>query len=303
MKTLTIAGAAVVLFAAAAVAEKVETFTFEDLSSGSLDAKGQTDKGLTGRALPRAGGCFRRDGYSGEPKVVLAECCVYPGLGTNVPPWAANVALSGAWGCQTAGLRSTDTLSKGRFKSTYLVLAKDIVDIDFDSLAVESITDASGRDYAKKPNGEPNWSVDDYRSSVDHASGFAMFVLTGGGDGWATSLPRVKGTVKILVAGETTTKEIAGKVSAGVVGSGDFSYTVKLARSAFMDDGKHLKVVPVKARANDEIEVFCGGKKLDTKGVSSINGEKSYTFGPPSADDIVIKVSYPDGVKELVLPF
>ena len=227
--------------------------------------------------------------YTGQAQVVLKECCVYPPLATNIPCLATFDRLAKYGG-------------RGYFKSTYLVLAENIMDIDLDGLVVESITDSSGKDYSKKKNGDANWEVDSFCMSVDRKRGVATFVLYGGGKVWARSLPTVKGRVSITVAGKMATKELAGKVSSGRIGDADCSYKVKLAKN-FMDDEKSLEVVPAGDRADGELEVFCGGKKLDCRATMSVNGKTTYTFKQPSSDDIVIKVTCPVGGKKVVIPF
>lgn len=226
--------------------------------------------------------------YVGQPKVVLKECCVYPPLGTNVP--------------SSAVIDRFKAGSKGAFKSTYLVLAKDIVDIDIESLAVDSIADSTGKEYARRPNGEPNWESDIFRSSVNREAGFGTFMIYGWGNAWANSLPKVKGRVKITVADKMETKKISGKVSSGMVGTGDLSYKVKIGKG-FMSDGKTLEVSPAGAKSDCEIEVSCGGKKLDYQGSMTMMGNKTCSFKAPETDDIVISATFPVGSKTIELPF
>lgn len=228
------------------------------------------------------------ESYAGKPKVVLASCCVYPPIGTNVPQNA------------TFGLDRRQG-RKGGFSATYLVLAKNIVDIDLDSLVIESITDTAGKNYSKKKNGDANWEADQFRTSVNRENGFAVFSLNGGGAVWAKSLPKVKGRITVAVADKMSTKEFAGKVSAGMIGEGDHTYKVKVA-SSFMRDEKTLSVSPVGRKASGEIEVFCGGKKVDSVGHMTMNGDTTYNFKKPEGDDIVIKVKVSEGEKKLVLP-
>ena len=216
--------------------------------------------------------------YTGKPSVVLKECRVYPPIGTNVP--------------SSATFDRFKYGRKGYFAATYIVLAQNIVDIDLENLVVESITDGSGKDYTKKKNGDANWEVDPFRSAVNREGGFATFVLCGGGNAWAKSLPNDK----------MATKELSGKISSGKIGEGEYSYKVKLA-SNLMSDEKSLEVSPAGSKSDCELEVFCGDKKLDSTGSFSMNGKKSYNFKKPDGDDIVIKIKYPEGAKKLVVPF
>ena len=124
--------------------------------------------------------------YTGKPSVVLKECCVYPPISTNVP--------------SSATMGRFNYGGKGYFTATYIVLAQNIVDIDLENLVVESITDGSGKDYTKKKNGDANWEAEPFLSSVNREAGFATFMLCGGGNAWAKSLPKVKGKVTVTVA-------------------------------------------------------------------------------------------------------
>jgi hypothetical protein len=226
--------------------------------------------------------------YTGKPAVVLNECCVYPPISTNVP-----------------SLATFDRFKYGRkgyFMAKYIVLAQNIVDIDLENLVVESITDGSGKDYTKKKNGDANWEAEPFRSTVNREGGFATFVLCGGGNAWAKSLPKVKGKVTVTVADKMATKELSGKISSGKIGEGEYSYKVKLA-SNLMSDEKSLEVSPLGSKADCELEVYCGDKKLGCTGSFSVNGKKSYNFKKPDGDDIVIKIKYPEGAKKLVIPF
>ena len=226
--------------------------------------------------------------YTGKPSVVLKECCVYPPIGTNVP--------------SSATMGRFNYGGKGYFTATYIVLAQNIVDIDLENLVVESITDGSGKDYTKKKNGDANWEAETFRSFVNREGGFATFVLIGVGNAWAKSLPKVKGKVTVNVADKMATKELSGKISSGKIGEGEYSYKVKLA-SNLMSDEKSLEVSPVGSKADCELEVYCGDKKLGSTGSFSMNGKKSYNFKKPDGDDIVIKIKYPEGAKKLVVPF
>ena len=149
--------------------------------------------------------------YTGKPSVVLKECCVYPSIGTNIPRSATFDRLF-KYG------------RKGYFTATYIVLAQNIVDIDLENLVVESITDGSGKDYTKKKNGDANWEAEPFFSSVNREAGFATFMLCGGGNAWAKSLPKVKGKVTVTVADKMATKELSGKISSGKIGEGEYSY-------------------------------------------------------------------------------
>ena len=226
--------------------------------------------------------------YTGKPSVVLKECCVYPPIGTNVP--------------SSATFDRFKYGRKGYFAATYIVLAQNIVDIDLENLVVESITDGSGKDYTKKKNGDANWEAEPFRSSVNREAGFATFMLCGGGNAWAKSLPKVKGKVTVTVADKMATKDLPGKVSSGRIGEGEYSYKVKLA-SNLMSDEKSLEVSPVGSKADCELEVYCGDKKLGSTGSFSMNGKKSYNFKKPDGDDIVIKIQFPEGAKKIVIPF
>ena len=226
--------------------------------------------------------------YTGKPSVVLKECCVYPPISTNVP--------------SSATLDRFKYGGKGYFTATYIVLAQNIVDIDLENLVVESITDGSGKDYTKKKNGDANWEAEPFRSSVNREAGFATFMLCGGGNAWAKSLPKVKGKVTVTVADKMATKDLPGKVSSGRIGEGEYSYKVKLA-SNLMSDEKLLEVSPVGSKSDCELEVFCRGEKLSSKASFSINGKRSYNFKKPDGDDIVIKIKYPEGAKKIVIPF
>ena len=226
--------------------------------------------------------------YTGKPSVVLKECCVYPPIGTNVP--------------SSATFDRFKYGRKGYFAATYIVLAQNIVDIDLENLVVESITDGSGKDYTKKKNGDANWEAEPFRSSVNREAGFATFMLCGGGNAWAKSLPKVKGKVTVTVADKMATKELSGKISSGKIGEGEYSYKVKLA-SNLMSDEKSLEVSPVGSKADCELEVYCGDKKLGSTGSFSMNGKKSYNFKKPDGDDIVIKIQFPEGAKKIVIPF
>ncbi len=226
--------------------------------------------------------------YTGKPSVVLKECCVYPPIGTNVP--------------SSATFDRFKYGRKGYFTATYIVLAQNIVDIDLESLVVESITDGSGKDYTKKKNGDANWEAETFRSFVNREGGFATFVLIGVGNVWAKSLPKVKGKVKVTVADKMATKELSGKISSGKIGEGEYSYKVKLA-SNLMSDEKLLEVSPVGSKSDCELEVFCGGRKLSRMSIISANGKTSYTFKKPDGDDIVIKIQFPEGAKKIVIPF
>ena len=228
------------------------------------------------------------DSYTGSPKVILKECRVYPPIGTNVP--------------NSATFDRFKYGRKGYFTATYLVLAKSVVELDLDDLVIESITDASGKDFTKKKNGDINWEAEPFNVSVNREAGFATFELSGGGNVWSKSLPKIKGKVSVTVAEKMATTELAGKVSSGKIGAGDFSYKVKLA-SSLMGDGKSLEVSPAGSKSDCELEVFCEGKKLDSTGSMTMNGKKSFNFKKPATDDIVIKVTYPEGDKKIVIPF
>lgn len=254
------------------------TITFDDMSFADMQKS-------FGSGMMRPVG---PDSYKGSPKVVLKECRVYPPIGTNVP--------------HSATFDRFKYGRKGYFTATYLVLAKNVVDLDLDDLVVESITDASGKDFTKKKNGDVNWEADPFHVAVSREAGFATFALTGGGNAWAKSLPKVKGKVSVTVAEKMATKELAGKVSSGKIGEGDYSYKVKLA-SSMMGNGKSLEVSPAGSKSDCELEVFCEGKKLDSTGSMTMNGKKSYSFKKPAGDDIVIKVKYPAGGKKIVIPF
>lgn len=266
--------ASVCLLALAAVADP---FDFGSAGFSSVDFGSVGGKGF--RSGPKS--------YEGEPKIVLKECCVCPPLSTNIPDAAVFDRFKFG--------------RKGYFKATYLVLAKNIVDIDLDGLVIESIVGASGKDYAKLKNGEPNWEVDDFRSSVNREAGVATFVLTGGGKVWGKALPKITGKLPITVADKMTTKQFAGKVSSGKIGAGDYQYKLKVGKG-FMSEGKTLEVSPIGEKASGEFEVLCAGKKLESRGSMSMNGKVTYSFAAPASDDIVIKVTYPDGGKKLVLP-
>ena len=228
------------------------------------------------------------ESYTGSPKVILKECRVFPPIGTNVP--------------HSATIDRFKYGRKGYFTATYLVLAKGVVDLDLDNLVVESITDATGKDFTKKKNGDVNWEAPSIFASVNREAGFATFALSGGGNAWAKSLPKVKGKVTVTVAEKMATKELSGKVSSGKIGEGDYSYKVKLA-SSMMGDGKSLEVSPAGSKSDCELEVFCDGKKLDSIGRMTMNGKTSYNFRKPASDDIVIKVTYPEGGKKIAIPF
>ena len=44
------------------------------------------------------------------------------------------------------------------------------------------------------------------------------------------------------------------------------------------------------------------GKELQTFGCVETNGKTSYTYKKPAGDDITIKITYPDGAREITLP-
>lgn len=231
-------------------------------------------------------------GYEGDPQVVLKELKIYPALSTNVP----NSALFDRFGAQDK--------SKGYFVATYLVLAKNLVEIDTENLEIESITDATGKDYSKRKSGAPAWEADGglgFHTQISRDQGFGIFQLKGAGKVWAKSVPTVKGKVKISVADKMATKEFSGKISSGRIGEGDFSWKVKLA-SGFMSDDKMLQLSPVGAKSDGEITVMADGKELQTFGYVETNGKTSYTYKKPAGDDITIKITYPDGAREITLP-
>ena len=153
------------------------SFSIGEMSSSDLE-KAFGGSGFGGKGFSFGQGVAS---YTGKPSVVLKECCVYPPIGTNVP--------------SSATFDRFKYGRKGYFTATYIVLAQNIVDIDLESLVVESITDGSGKDYTKKKNGDANWEAEPFRSSVNREAGFATFMLCGGGNAWAKSLPKVKGKV------------------------------------------------------------------------------------------------------------
>lgn len=222
--------------------------------------------------------------YEGEPKVVLSELRLLSKLGKDVPA--------------PATMMNRIKRREGGFEAKYLILAKGIVDVDYEGVVVDFINDSSGKNYAKDAQGNKKWLSSYGFGKVNREAGFAEFVLRGSGNVWEKEIPKIKGKVTITVADKMKTQEISGKVTAGKIGA----YTVKIEKS-FMGDAKVLAVTSDTKDGIGEISVFCGGKSLEGNGSMTMNGVKKYMFKRPASDDIVIKVTSPDGEKKIVLPF
>lgn len=277
MKRLMITGAAVLLATAATAVSlgkaggvKVSSFSNVDFSAPGGIKVGRFDKEYV-------------ETYDGEPKIVLKEMRLLPTLDKSVPNAATYMNRSNG--------------RAGGFEARYLVLAKGITSVDYDSLKIEYIKDASGKDCSKDADGDDAWSSGRVFNSVNREAGFAEFSVSGAGDQWGKGLPQIKGEITISVADKMKTQEYAGKVSSGRIGA----YKVKMEKG-FMGGEKQL-VLSADDGGVDDIAVFCGDKELSGCGSMTMNGVKKIMFKKPASDDIVIKVTSPDGGKTLVLPF
>lgn len=232
----------------------------------------------------KMGGPAGVEKYDGKPKAVLKEMRLLPKLGKDVPDAAAMMNR----------MKGRD----GGFEARYLILAKGVVSVDYDGIVVDSIKDSSGKNHVKGADGADSWMCDSVFGTVNREAGFAEFVIRGSGSIWGKELPKIKGKVTITAADKMKTREVPGKITDGKIGS----YKVKVEKS-FMGDEKQLAVTVGPEDEGGELSVFCDGSELDGRGTMTINGVKKLMFKKPASDDVVIKVTSPDGGKKLVLPF
>lgn len=222
--------------------------------------------------------------YDGEPKVVLKEMRVQPKMGDDVP--------------DSAVLVNRICGRSGGFEARYLILAKDVVAVDYDGIVLDFIKDSSGTDYVNDSDVDSDWSCGKGFSSVNRESGFAEFMIRRPVNIQRNELLQLGGKVSITVADKMKTVSIPGKVSSGKIGN----YKVKLEKN-FGSDDKLLSVTSDADESGYELSVFCGDKELSGRGSMTVNGVKKLMFKKPASDDIVLKVASPDGGKKIVLPF
>ena len=234
--------------------------------------------------------------YEGAPMVVPIGYLVEPALPTNVPA-SISPAVFGSIEYGQKKRRST-------FSIAYAIFAKGLADFDPGDVVIDSITTAKGKDLSKLKSGKPAWEIERLLGvdTVSREQGYATFTLKCAGKVMGAPMPKVKGKVSFSVAGKMVDKEFAGKISAGRVGEGEFTWKVKKGKSTWGGGDERLVVSPYGGKAQDaEIGVFADGKKLEFSGNMSMMGKVEFYYKLPAADDIVIKARYPEGVKKMTL--
>lgn len=238
----------------------------------------------------------KHEAYEGAPMVVPIGYLVKPALPTNVPASIAP-AVFGSIEFGQKKRRST-------FSIEYAIFAKGLADFDPDDVVIDSITTAKGKDLSKLKSGKPAWEIEGRLGSdtVSREQGYATFTLKCAGKVMGAPMPKVKGKVSFSVADKMVDKEFAGKISAGRVGEGDFTWKIKKGKSTWGGSDERLVVSPYGGKAQDaEINVFADGKKLEFAGNMSMMGKVEFYYKLPAADDIVIKAKWPEGVKTVTL--
>lgn len=168
----------------------------------------------------------KHEAYEGAPMVVPIGYLVKPALPTNVPASIAP-AVFGSIEFGQKKRRST-------FSIAYAIFAKGLADFDPDDVVIDSITTAKGKDLSKLKSGKPAWEIERLGSdTVSREQGYATFTLKCAGKVMGAPMPKVKGKVSFSVADKMVDKEFAGKISAGRVGEGDFTWKIKKGKSTW----------------------------------------------------------------------
>lgn len=159
--------------------------------------------------------------YEGSPMVVPIGYLVKPALPTNVP----SSIVPTVFGSVEFGQKKR----RSSFSIMYAIFAKGLADFDTDDIVIDSITTAKGKDLSRLKNGEPAWEVERRACSVmlSRKQGYATFTIKCAGKVMGEPMPKVKGKVSFSVADKMVTKDFAGKVSAGRIGEGEFTWKVK----------------------------------------------------------------------------
>jgi hypothetical protein len=186
------------------------------------------------------------------------------------------------------------------FTIYYLVEAQDLIGFKDDSLVIESIVGADGKDCSKKRNGSANYEMGSFPKCTEDGK-FGVFAVEVKENkfGQVDALV-ITGKVLALTGADLQTAKLSFTVGdTAVQNAGELKVSIGNA-TGFMSSDANLGVtVAGKLDAVSAIKVMDGAKELGRQGWMGGGDSRTYQFDKPSGTAITIELSYWKSMSEV----
>jgi hypothetical protein len=196
------------------------------------------------------------------------------------------------------------------FQIFYAVTGEDLIGFKDDSLAVDGIKTADGKDLGKSRTGKPTWKMGSFpKVTEDGKTGIFSLECSEVAFGKVESL-KISGSVVALIGSDLQNKEIAftvGKDAEQKLDSLTITFGGKGSAFGAMMGGEQKERIGVKIEGPlaviAHLEIVDGERRLESRGWSGSDDARDYDFEKPTSATPKLAISYWKVFKEVKVPF